>query len=143
MRWMILGVGMAMAGVLWAGSGQQEQKPAEEKPAVAEAKASADVAKLVNPRKATAESIAAGKKVYGTDCALCHGKTGAGDGDLAGDMKLTLKDFRDPEALKAITDGELYTVIEKGKGQMSGEEGRMKSTQIWDVVNYVRSLAKK
>jgi mono/diheme cytochrome c family protein len=123
---------------------QEPQKPAEEKPAAAaEAKPVASAAKLVNPAKATAESIALGKKAYGTDCAMCHGKTGAGDGDLATDMKLKLRDYRDPESLKALTDGEIYTIIEKGKGQMSGEEGRMKPGQMWDVVNYVRSLGKK
>jgi hypothetical protein len=26
---------------------------------------------------------------------------------------------------------------------MTGEEGRMKPDQIWDMVNYLRSLAKK
>ena len=74
---------------------------------------------------------------------MCHGKAGEGDGDLAADMKLKLKDYRDPDSLKGMTDGEIYTIIEKGKGQMSGEEGRMKANQIWDVVNYVKSLAKK
>jgi mono/diheme cytochrome c family protein len=123
---------------------QEPQKPAEEKPAAAtEAKPVASAAKLVNPTKATAESIALGKKAYGTDCAMCHGKTGAGDGDLAADMKLKLRDYRDPESLKAMTDGEIYLIIANGKGQMSGEEGRMKPGQMWDVVNYVRSLGKK
>jgi mono/diheme cytochrome c family protein len=102
-----------------------------------------DAAKLVNPTKPTAASLAAGKKTYGTDCAMCHGKAGAGDGDLATDMKLKLKDYRDAESLKGMTDGEIYQVIDKGKGQMSGEEGRLKPAQIWDVVNYVRTLAKK
>jgi mono/diheme cytochrome c family protein len=74
---------------------------------------------------------------------MCHGAAGAGDGDLAADMKLQLKDYRDPESLKGLTDGEIFTIIDKGKGQMSGEEGRMKPPQIWNVVNYVRSLAKK
>jgi mono/diheme cytochrome c family protein len=132
MKWMFLCVAMVMG----QGFLQDATKPVEEKPA-------ADATKLVNPTKATAVSIAAGKKTYGTDCAMCHGKTGAGDGDLAADMKLTLKDYRDPEALKGMTDGEIFLVIEKGKGQMSGEEGRMKAAQIWDVVNYVRSLGKK
>jgi mono/diheme cytochrome c family protein len=115
---------------------QDAQKPAEEKPAT-------DVGKMVNPIKPTAASLASGKKTYGTDCAMCHGKAGAGDGDLATDMKLTLKDYRDPEALKAMTDGEIFAVIDKGKGQMSGEDGRLKPNQVWDVVNYVRSLSKK
>jgi mono/diheme cytochrome c family protein len=123
---------------------QEPQKPNEEKPAAAaEAKPAAGGTKLVNPTKATAESIALGKKAYGIDCAMCHGKTGAGDGDLAVDMKLKLRDYRDPESLKGMTDGEIYTLIEKGKGQMSGEEGRMKPGQIWDVVNYVRSLGRR
>jgi len=124
------------------GIAQEPSKPAAENSATGETK-SADAAKLVNPTKATAESIALGKKAYGTDCAMCHGKTGAGDGDLAADMKLKLKDYREPEALKSLTDGEIFTIIDKGKGQMSGEEGRMKPGQIWDVVNYVRSLGKK
>jgi mono/diheme cytochrome c family protein len=115
---------------------QDAQKPAEEKPA-------ADAGKLVNPVKPTATSLASGKKSYGTECAMCHGKAGAGDGDLATDMKLTLKDYRDPETLKGMTDGEIFVVIDKGKGQMSGEDGRLKPNQVWDLVNYVRSLSKK
>ena len=122
---------------------QEPQKQAEEKPAAAvEAKGAAEAGKLVNPVKATPTSIAAGQKSYGFDCAMCHGKEGAGDGDLATDMKLKLKDYRDPESLKEMTDGEIFTIIDKGKGQMSGEEGRLKPEQIWNVVNYVRSLAK-
>jgi cytochrome c5 len=42
----------------------------------------ADVAKMVNPAKPTAESLAQGKKYYGYDGAMCHGsnvwKTGKG-----------------------------------------------------------------
>lgn len=121
---------------------QEATKPVAEKTA-AETKSGADAAKMVNPVKATPESIALGKKAYGLDCAMCHGKTGAGDGDLAADMKLKLKDYRDPASLKDMTDGEMYGVIMNGKGQMTGEEGRMKATQVWDVVNYVRSLGKK
>lgn len=136
----------ALAAVAWQGGSQDTQKPAEEKSATeskpaGEGKA-AEGAKLVNPVKATPESIALGKKAYGTDCAMCHGTTGAGDGDLATDMKLKLKDLRDAAALKEITDGEIYNLILNGKGQMSGEEGRMKPGQIWNVVNYVRSLGK-
>jgi len=124
---------VVLLAVMFPTLGQEQQKPADNTAA----------AKLVNPAKATPTSLAAGKKAYGLDCAMCHGLSGAGDGDLAADMKLKLKDYRDPETLKGMTDGEIYTIIEKGKGQMSGEEGRMKPNQIWDVVNYLKSLAKK
>jgi len=121
---------------------QEPQKPAEEKAAAAEAKPAA-AAKVVNPVSATPESLANGKKVYGTDCAMCHGKDGSGNGDLATDMKLKLRDYREATGLKGMTDGEIYEVILKGKGQMMGEEGRLKPEQIWNVVNYVRSLGRK
>jgi mono/diheme cytochrome c family protein len=126
---------------------QEPAKPAEEKPATeaksaAEAKNSSDAAKA-NPVKSSPTSLASGKKKYGQDCAMCHGKEGAGDGDLAEDMKLKLKDLRDAETLKDLSDGDIYSIINNGKGKMMGEEGRLKPDEIWDIVNFVRSLPKK
>lgn len=46
-------------------------------------------------------------------------KEGAGDGDLAVEMKLKLKDLRDPAAIQEMTDEEMYKIISKGKGQMA------------------------
>jgi mono/diheme cytochrome c family protein len=74
---------------------------------------------------------------------MCHGADGGGKGDLAIDMKLTLLDYRDPSSLKNMTDGELFYIIKNGKGQMSGEGDRSKTPEIWGLVNYVRSFAKK
>src|SRR5580704_6134108 len=127
---------------------QEPAKPAEEKPTAeekpaAEAKTSSDAPKKDNPVKSSPTSLASGKKKYGQDCAMCHGKEGAGDGDLAEDMKLKLKDLRDADALKGLNDGDIYSIINNGKGKMMGEEGRLKPDEIWDVVNFVRTLAKK
>jgi len=58
-------------------------------------------------------------------------------------MKLTMKDWRDPQSLTAMTDGELYEIITKGKGKMTGEGDRLPPEKVWSMVNYVRSLAKK
>jgi len=123
-------------------SPQEPSKPADEKSA-ADSKPASETAKQANPVKPTPSSLASGKKVYTSDCAMCHGKEGAGDGELAVTMNLKLRDYRDPAALKDITDADIYSIIANGKGQMTGEEGRMKPGQIWDVVNYIRSLAKK
>jgi mono/diheme cytochrome c family protein len=122
---------------------QEPAKPAEEKPAASDAKPPSDSAKKENPVKSSPTSIASGKKKYGQDCAMCHGKEGAGDGDLAEDMHLKLKDLRDTESLKDMTDADIYAIINNGKGKMMGEEGRLKPDEIWDVVNFVRTLAKK
>ena len=81
--------------------------------------------------------------MYGYDCAMCHGANGSGKGDLAADMKLTLKDYRDPASLKDRTDGEMFYIIQKGKGDMPSEGDRQKPEGIWNLVNYIRSLSKK
>lgn len=102
-----------------------------------------EAAQKPNPVKPTPAVLAAAKKTWGIDCAMCHGADGSGNGDLAGDMKLKLLDYRDPDALKNMTDGELYWIIEKGKGQMTGEGDRVKQPEIWGLVLYVRSMSKK
>lgn len=77
------------------------------------------------------------------DCAMCHGKDGNGKGETASDMKLTMSDFTDPATLKGRTDGELFYVIKNGNNDMPPEGDRVKVQQNWDLVNYVRWLAKK
>ena len=96
-----------------------------------------------NPVKPTAESQAKAKKMYGYDCSMCHGDNGNGKGDLVADMKLTLKDYTDPGALKDLSDGDIFNIIKNGKGQMTGEGDRAKTDDIWNLVIYVRSFAKK
>lgn len=96
-----------------------------------------------NPVKPTAEVLAKAKKTYGYDCAMCHGASGDGKGDLVADMKLTLKDYTDPASLKDLSDGQIFSIIKDGKGQMTGEGDRAKPDDVWGLVLYVRSLAKK
>lgn len=121
---------------------QQGQTPPKTAP-VAPDVIPADAARRANPVKPTPESIEKGKKWWGYDCAMCHGKDGDGKGDIAADMKLKVTDFTDPATLKDRTDGELYHVIKNGKGDMPPEGKRMKPEGIWDLVNYVRSLPKQ
>ena len=125
-----------------AASAQQGQTPPKTAPAAPDV-IPADAVRQANPVKPTPESIAQGKKWWGYDCAMCHGKDGDGKGDIAADMKLKVTDFTDPATLKERTDRELYYVIKNGKGDMPPEGKRMKPEGIWDLVNYVRSLAKK
>jgi mono/diheme cytochrome c family protein len=102
-----------------------------------------EAVKMVNPVKATAVGLAHAKKVFGYNCSMCHGKDGDGQGDLAEQMKLKLKDWRDPASLKDVTDGELFYIISKGKGQMPAGAQQMKPDEIWTMVLYVRSFAQK
>jgi len=92
-----------------------------------------------NPIKFTDISVGRGKKIYDTQCALCHGAKGDGKGDLANDMKLNLPDFTKPDTLKDKTDGELFAIIGAGKEPMPDGK-RLSETHRWNIVNYLRSL---
>jgi len=124
---------------LW--SQDQKDQPSAKAPAQ-EYKVPPEDAAKVNPVKPTAESLAKGKKLYGYDCAMCHGEKGDGKGDMASDMK-NVTDFTKPDALKNRTDGELFYEIRNGKGDMPPEGDRAKDDDIWNMVNYVRSLGKR
>ena len=102
-----------------------------------------DAAHKENPVKSSPESLARGKRQYGFDCAMCHGKNGDGGGDVAADMKLKMHNQSDPATLSGRTDGELFFIIKKGKDQMPPEGDRVKDETVWDMVNYVRTFAKK
>ncbi len=94
-----------------------------------------------NPIESNPASIAEGKQLYGaTDCALCHGKDGDGKGVLAKDINMNLHDWRKPESLAHFTDGELSYLILKGKGRMPAYDGRETSQQVWQIVNFIRSM---
>jgi len=118
--------------------GAQTQPPAK----APEYKIPPEAVQRENPVKPTPESLAKGKKMYAIDCAMCHGASGDGKGDMASDIK-NVTDFTNPDVQKAHTDGEWFYIIRKGKGEMPPEGDRAKDEEVWNIVNYVRSFAKK
>jgi mono/diheme cytochrome c family protein len=116
---------------------------AQEKPSSAEPVITPEEAAKKNPVAPTPEGLAEVRKLFGYNCAMCHGKAGDGKGDLAADMKLAIRDWREASSLEKMTDGELFWVISKGKGKMPGEGDRSPEKLRWNFVNLVRSFAKK
>jgi len=115
----------------------------QEKTGTAEPKMTPEDAAKKNPIQPSPEGLAEARKFYGYNCAMCHGKTGDGKGDLAADMKLELHDWRDASSIEKMTDGELFWIISNGKGKMPGEGDRDSEKMRWNYVNLVRSFAKK
>lgn len=126
--------------VVLLAAAQQEQPPASQP---APAPAPATPAGQANPVKPTPEGLAHAKKIWGYDCALCHGDKGDGKGDVAASMNLTLKDYTKPDSLKDMTDAQLFDIIKNGKGQMPPETGRTKPEDLWNLVTLVRNMSKK
>lgn len=98
-----------------------------------------EAAKIKNPVPATAESISAGKRSYQRLCVKCHGPEGKGDGTAATGAQPP--DLTDAQWDYGSTDGDMFAVIHDGtSADMEGYKERMSDADIWNVVNYVRSL---
>ena len=126
------------------GLAQERTKDKDAKPpAPAQFKIPPEDAKKPNPLKADATSIAEGKRLFSSQCSMCHGKDGDGKGDLGQEMKLKVSDFHDPAVLKDMTDGALFYIITKGKGDMPDQGDRLEVNQRWQLINFIRSLSSK
>jgi mono/diheme cytochrome c family protein len=100
-----------------------------------------EAAKITNPVAASAESTAAGKRVYTRMCGRCHGPEGKGDGTAA---TSSVPDITDAQWDYGGSDGEIFAVIHDGvSADMDGYAARLSDTDIWNVVNFVRSVAAK
>ena len=110
-----------------------------------DANVQADAAKLKNPVAADAKSLGEGKRLYGAQCASCHGLTGKGDGKGGALLKPLPADFTDDVWKHGSGDGEIFVVIRDGVKQtgMRAFGGRITTQEIWHLVNYLRSLGPK
>ena len=100
-----------------------------------------EAAKVKNPIAMSPESTAAGKRVYTRMCGRCHGPEGKGDGTAA---TAPVPDLTDGKWDYGGSDGEIFSVIHDGvSADMDGYAARLSDTEIWNVVNFVRSVAAK
>jgi len=146
----VLGIAIAISIGVCSVQEKAQEKPAETRvaatttpPAASPAAASPAPVKKENPVKSSPEVLAAAKKVFGYDCAMCHGESGNGKGDLVESMSLKMKDWHDPAVLTGLSDGEIFDLIVKGKDKMVGEGDRLAPAKVWGLVHYVRTFAKK
>ena len=114
-------------------------------PASAGAHRHPEAARLQNPVPADPASLAAGHAIFEKHCASCHGDTGKGDGLMAEELDPRPADLSDAERKHGSSDGEVFTVISHGvKGTgMRAFSRKLTAHEIWEVVNYVRSIGSK
>src|SRR6266511_3738282 len=98
-----------------------------------------EAAKIKNPVAASPESIAAGKRAYQRLCVKCHGPEGKGDGSAA--TGAVPPDLTDAQWDYGSSDGDLFAVVHDGTSpDMEGYAGRLNDAEIWNIVNYVKTL---
>jgi len=102
----------------------------------------AQAAALKNPVASNAASIAAGQKTFQASCASCHGPAGAGDGKNIAQMNPKPSNLTDANWKHGPSDGEIFTLIRDGSKNtaMKGFASKMTTNDIWNVVNYIRTL---
>ena len=106
----------------------------------------------INPVAPTPESIAAGKKADDANCAACHGNLAQGAVKAGVNISIIEEqggkqppDLTDDAWDHGSSDVDIYTAIKKGlpPSMMAGWDGRIPDTDIWNIVNYLHTLASK
>ncbi|HAO99964.1 MAG TPA: hypothetical protein DCQ83_07980 [Fibrobacteres bacterium] len=93
-------------------------------------------------------SLAEGKKIFKTNCAICHGEKGKGDGAAGAALNPKPRNFTDTAFMTKEPTEKLYSVIAEG-GKKNGYSAMMapwkgvlkKDGQIEDVLAYVLTFS--
>jgi len=127
------GAATALLGMVLLVSGTATTLQAQAKPGAAT---------LKNPVTPTPDAIAKGKQAFNKACRHCHGPEGKGDGPLA-QKDPSPADLTDDRWDHGSSDGEIYTIIANGLGgdsKMKGAKSALSSTEMWQIVMFLRTI---
>jgi mono/diheme cytochrome c family protein len=98
--------------------------------------------KLKNEVSFREEKIDGIAMIYREKCVSCHGENGKSNVPASTTLVIEPADLTKAKALDKMKDGELFWKISKGRPPMPGFEAVLSETDRWQMVNYVRYLAK-
>lgn len=90
---------------------------------------------------------AAGKVTYEKTCAMCHGKTGKGDGPTAAVLNPKPRNHTDGVYMNALKDDYIFKIVKEGGASVGKSQlmpawaAQIKDDEIRNVVAYIRTLA--
>lgn len=98
----------------------------------------AEYAGKTNPMGSDAAIEGAG--LFNTNCSVCHGPQGHGDGPAGASLDPAPKNL--PELSKVAEDDYLFWRISTGRPgtSMVGWKGVLTDEQIWQVISYIHTL---
>jgi mono/diheme cytochrome c family protein len=102
----------------------------------------ASAAHVKNPLAGNTSVLGDAKVLYVGNCAPCHGKGGKGNGPAAAALKVKPADHTSAK-IQSMSDGSLYWMIATGQTPMPSYKTALTTKQKWELVNYIRTLAKK
>jgi mono/diheme cytochrome c family protein len=100
-----------------------------------------------NPLATDPAAVAAGRRLYEKDadpsCQMCHGIKGDGLGPLSSQFDPRPRNFACKQTVNGIPDGQLFWIVRNGSpGTSMPAFGVLRDEQIWQIVLYLRALAK-
>ena len=95
-------------------------------------------AKQQNPQAADEESVHFGKALFTEHCAFCHGKEAEGLDHQSTGLQKDTPNL--PKRLATHSDGDFHWKIKNGKGNMSSFVERLGDDDIWNIINYIKTL---
>lgn len=99
-----------------------------------------EIAGWVNPVKPTAEALERGDKLFATNCALCHGAKGGGDGEVGKVCAPKPPAIGTKYNNASKPDGYFYFRIYSGQGQMPPFGYKLTPEEISSIILHVRKL---
>jgi mono/diheme cytochrome c family protein len=100
-----------------------------------------DISGVKDPWNPTPDVIAHGKQVFKTNCALCHGQDGKGDGPAGVNLNPRPRNFVEGKWKKGGTRLGIFDVIQNGlAGSSMVSFKHLPVADRWSLVNYIRSI---
>ncbi len=85
--------------------------------------------------------LADAKALYTANCGPCHGDKGRGDGPAASGLNPKPADHSSV-AVQNESDGALFWKLSEGRAPMPGYKKIFSDQQRWELINYIRTLAR-
>jgi copper resistance protein D len=93
-----------------------------------------------NPIPPSAESVAKGKALFEHHCVACHGSGGKGDGIAVATLPSRPDDLSTLPPTPVFPDGVIAYRIAYGAEGMPAWKSVLAQNEIWDLLNFIRSL---
>ena len=100
-----------------------------------------DITKVTEPWVSTPELVAYGKKVFNTNCALCHGNEGKGDGAAGASLNPKPRNLVEGKWTQGGGMINHFKVLQNGiKGTSMASYSHFKPADRWALVVYIESI---
>ncbi len=100
-----------------------------------------DITAVKEPWVSTPEIITYGKKFFSTNCSICHGPEGKGDGPSAGGMNPKPRNIVEGKWTQGNNLTDHFNVVTNGiKGGSMASFAHFKVADRWALVHYIESI---